>query len=137
MFWTNSVLFCSPVPSQELCKRRFFYRQASDIYGGVAGFYTYGPPGSAVKNNIISLWRQTFVISEHLLEIEEIKRGKPRKTLDHRSAKDFARVYLNMSEELEINVNQVDIPPLRCKTIATTYTPPAVASSDAWTCVSL
>lgn len=71
------------------------------------------------------------MISEHLLEIEEIKRGKPRKTLDHRSAKDFARVYLNMSEELEINVNQVDIPPLRCKTIATTYTPPAVASSDA------
>lgn len=56
---------------QELCKRRFFYRQASDIYGGVAGFYTYGPPGSAVKNNIISLWRQTFVISEHLLEIED------------------------------------------------------------------
>lgn len=55
----------------ELCKRRFFYRQASDIYGGVAGFYTYGPPGCAVKNNIISLWRQTFVISEHLLEIED------------------------------------------------------------------
>ncbi len=93
MFRTNSVLFCS-VPSQELCKRRFFYRQASDIYGGVAGFYTYGPPGSAVKNNIISLWRQTFVISEHLLEIEDWdQKGEttqPSLPLDHRGAKDFA-----------------------------------------------
>ena len=39
-------------------------------------------------------------------------------------------VYLNMFEELEINVNivnQVDITPRSCKTIATTYKPPAVA----------
>ena len=68
-----SGMYCLLPVRQELCKRRFFYRQASDIYGGVAGFYTYGPPGSAVKNNIISLWRQTFVISEHLLEIEDAK----------------------------------------------------------------
>ena len=67
----GSGKYCLLPVCQELCKRRFFYRQASDIYGGVAGFYTYGPPGSAVKNNIISLWRQTFVISEHLLEIED------------------------------------------------------------------
>jgi glycyl-tRNA synthetase len=69
MFWY--VLLAPSSPG--MCKRCFFYRQASDIYGGVAGFYTYGPPGSAVKNNIISLWRQTFVISEHLLEIEDAK----------------------------------------------------------------
>lgn len=69
----GSGMYCLLPVRQELCKRRFFYRQASDIYGGVAGFYTYGPPGSAVKNNIISLWRQTFVISEHLLEIEDAK----------------------------------------------------------------
>lgn len=56
---------------QELCKRRFFYRPAFDIYGGVAGFFTYGPPGCAVKNNIIRHWRQHFVIHEHLLEIED------------------------------------------------------------------
>eukprot|EP00929_Paragymnodinium_shiwhaense_P011137 TRINITY_DN11653_c0_g1_i1.p1 TRINITY_DN11653_c0_g1~~TRINITY_DN11653_c0_g1_i1.p1 ORF type:complete len:686 (+),score=204.95 TRINITY_DN11653_c0_g1_i1:167-2224(+) len=55
----------------ELCKRRFFYRQAFDIYGGVAGFFTYGPPGCAVKNNLIKRWRQHFVIEENLLEIED------------------------------------------------------------------
>mmetsp|Transcript_101026 Transcript_101026/g.175396 ORF Transcript_101026/g.175396 Transcript_101026/m.175396 type:complete len:706 (-) Transcript_101026:228-2345(-) len=55
----------------DLCKRRFFYRQAFDIYGGVAGFYTYGPPGCAVKNNLIRAWRQHFVVEESLLEVED------------------------------------------------------------------
>lgn len=55
----------------ELCKRRFFYRPAFDIYGGVAGFFTYGPPGCAVKNNLIRQWRQHFVIEENLLEVED------------------------------------------------------------------
>mmetsp|Transcript_47637 Transcript_47637/g.115996 ORF Transcript_47637/g.115996 Transcript_47637/m.115996 type:complete len:768 (+) Transcript_47637:60-2363(+) len=55
----------------DVCKRRFFYRPAFDIYGGCAGFYTYGPPGAALKANIISEWRRHFVIEENLLEIED------------------------------------------------------------------
>jgi len=55
----------------ELCKRRFFYRQAFDIYGGVAGFFTYGPPGCAVKQNLTRMWRNHFVIEEGLLEVED------------------------------------------------------------------
>merc|ERR1719343_1933751 len=55
----------------ELCKRRFFYRPAFDIYGGVAGFFTYGPPGCAMKNHIIRQWRQHFVMDLNLLEIED------------------------------------------------------------------
>lgn len=55
----------------ELCKRRFFFRQGSEIYGGVAGFYTYGPPGCALKNNIIQQWRNHFVIEEQLMEIDD------------------------------------------------------------------
>ena len=31
----------------------------------------YGPPGAALKANIISLWRKHFVIEENLLEIED------------------------------------------------------------------
>eukprot|EP00397_Hematodinium_sp_SG-2012_P019598 GEMP01020143.1.p1 GENE.GEMP01020143.1~~GEMP01020143.1.p1 ORF type:complete len:637 (-),score=171.27 GEMP01020143.1:649-2559(-) len=56
---------------ESLCKRRFFYRQSADIYGGAAGFFTYGPPGCAVKNNMINLWRQHFCLEEQLLEIED------------------------------------------------------------------
>jgi glycyl-tRNA synthetase len=55
----------------DLCKRRFFFRQGSEIYGGVAGFFTYGPPGCALKTNIIQQWRNHFVIEEQMLEIED------------------------------------------------------------------
>lgn len=56
---------------EELCRRRFFFRQGAEIYGGVSGFFTYGPPGCALKNNIIQQWRNHFVIEEQLMEIED------------------------------------------------------------------
>ena len=40
-----------------------------EIYGGVAGFFDYGPLGCAVKNNIEQLWRQHFVLEEDMLEV--------------------------------------------------------------------
>ena len=49
---------------EDLCKRRFFFRQGAEIYGGVSGFYTYGPPGCGLKTNIIKQWRRHFVIEE-------------------------------------------------------------------------
>jgi len=30
----------------DVATRRFFFRPAFAIYGGTAGFYTYGPPGA-------------------------------------------------------------------------------------------
>merc|ERR1719159_1995403 len=56
---------------EELCRRRFFFRQGSEIYGGVSGFYAYGPPGCALKNNICQQWRKHFVIEELMQEIED------------------------------------------------------------------
>jgi len=56
---------------EDLCKRRFFFRQGSEIYGGVAGFYTYGPPGCALKTNIIQQWRNHFIIEDSMMEIED------------------------------------------------------------------
>ena len=44
-----------------LAKRRGFIFQGSDIYGGIAGFYDYGPLGVALKRNITNLWWQMFV----------------------------------------------------------------------------
>lgn len=44
-----------------LCKRRGFIFQGSDIYGGLAGTWDYGPLGLALKKNIMDLWWQTFV----------------------------------------------------------------------------
>ncbi|MEC9456549.1 MAG: glycine--tRNA ligase, partial [Candidatus Neomarinimicrobiota bacterium] len=39
-----------------LCKRRGFIFQSSDIYGGFAAVYDYGPLGIELKNSIAQLW---------------------------------------------------------------------------------
>src|ERR1035438_3825614 len=44
-----------------LCKRRGFIYQGSDIYGGLAGTWDYGPLGTQLKRNITNLWWQNFV----------------------------------------------------------------------------
>ena len=44
-----------------LCKRRGFVFQGSEIYGGLAGTYDYGPLGSILKNNIRDSWVNNFV----------------------------------------------------------------------------
>lgn len=44
-----------------LCKRRGFIYQGSEIYGGLAGTWDYGPLGVQLKRNIMDLWWKTFV----------------------------------------------------------------------------
>jgi glycyl-tRNA synthetase len=44
-----------------LCKRRGFIFQGSEVYGGLAGTWDYGPLGVALKRNIMQLWWKTFV----------------------------------------------------------------------------
>ena len=44
-----------------LAKRRGFVFQGSEIYGGLAGTWDYGPLGVALKNNIKNLWWKRFV----------------------------------------------------------------------------
>jgi glycyl-tRNA synthetase len=45
-----------------LAKRRGFIYQGSEIYGGLAGTWDYGPLGVALKNNIQNLWWKRFVL---------------------------------------------------------------------------
>lgn len=44
-----------------LAKRRGFIFPGSEIYGGLAGTWDYGPLGLALKNNIKNLWWKMFV----------------------------------------------------------------------------
>src|SRR5664280_3020287 len=39
-----------------LCKRRGFIYQSSEIYGGINGFWDYGPLGVELKRNVKELW---------------------------------------------------------------------------------
>ncbi len=44
-----------------LCKRRGFIYQGSEVYGGLAGTWDYGPLGVALKRNVMNLWWKKFV----------------------------------------------------------------------------
>lgn len=44
-----------------LCKRRGFIFPASDIYGGLNGFWDYGPLGTELKNNVRDFWWKSMV----------------------------------------------------------------------------
>jgi len=46
-----------------LCKRRGFVFPNSEIYGGITGFYDYGPLGTGLKNNIKKEWWREMVDS--------------------------------------------------------------------------
>ncbi|MFX0074467.1 MAG: glycine--tRNA ligase [Candidatus Hermodarchaeota archaeon] len=41
-----------------LRRRGFIWGPSPEIYGGLAGFYSYGPAGKALKNNILSMFRR-------------------------------------------------------------------------------
>ncbi len=43
-----------------LCKRRGFIFQSSEIYGGINGFWDYGPLGTELKRNIRDYWWHTM-----------------------------------------------------------------------------
>ncbi len=44
-----------------LCKRRGFIFQSSEIYGGLNGFWDYGPLGCELKRNLRDAWWRTMV----------------------------------------------------------------------------
>jgi glycyl-tRNA synthetase len=45
-----------------LCKRRGFIFPASEIYGGINGFWDFGPLGVALKNNLREAWWREMVL---------------------------------------------------------------------------
>ncbi|MEM0139076.1 MAG: glycine--tRNA ligase [Ferroplasma sp.] len=45
----------------ELAKRRGFFWTSYSIYGGFSGFYDYGPLGVMLKDNIIKMWKESYL----------------------------------------------------------------------------
>ena len=54
----------------DISKRRGIVYPSFEIYGGVSGFYDYGPIGKQIKNNIENLIRDHYLIDEKCFEIE-------------------------------------------------------------------
>ncbi len=54
-----------------LAQRRSIFYPACEIYSGyLAGFFDYGPYGSAIKRKIIDLWRKELIKKEDFFEID-------------------------------------------------------------------
>jgi len=52
-----------------LCKRRGFLFQSSEIYGGLQGFWDYGPMGVELKRNVREAWWRDMVTGHNELVI--------------------------------------------------------------------
>ena len=44
-----------------LCKNRGYIYPGSEIYGGLANTWDYGPLGVELKNNVKAAWRKKFI----------------------------------------------------------------------------
>src|SRR5579884_2388480 len=54
-----------------LAKRRGFVFGSSEMYGGLSGFWDYGPLGVELKNNIKRLWWRSMVqLRENVVGLE-------------------------------------------------------------------
>jgi len=52
-----------------LCRRRGFIFQSSEIYGGLQGFWDYGPLGTELKRNVREAWYADMVTSHDELSV--------------------------------------------------------------------
>ncbi len=52
-----------------LCKRRGFLFQSSEIYGGLQGFWDYGPMGVELKRNVREAWWRDMVNGHNALDV--------------------------------------------------------------------
>lgn len=69
-----------------LAKRRGFIFPGSEIYGGMAGVYDYGPLGVLLKENIKESWRKHFVLSRsnvYMVDTAILMQGKVWETTGH------------------------------------------------------
>jgi len=54
----------------QIAKRRGFIFPSSEIYGGLSGFFDFGPIGVLMKKKIENLWRDYFVKIDNVYEVE-------------------------------------------------------------------
>ena len=50
--------------------RRGIFQPAFDAYGGLAGFYDYGPVGVRMRRRILEVWRKHYIIDAGCLELD-------------------------------------------------------------------
>ena len=56
-----------------ICKQYGFIYQGSEIYGGLANTWDYGPLGARLKNNVKDAWRKRFILNRSDDRKEDIR----------------------------------------------------------------
>ncbi len=83
---------------------------------GVAGLYDYGPPGTAIKANLLSHWRNHFILEEDMLEIETTSvtpskvfevSGHCAKFTDFMVRNDVTKAYYRADHLLEQHIDKL------------------------------
>ncbi|MGA1974375.1 MAG: glycine--tRNA ligase [Conexivisphaerales archaeon] len=54
----------------DIARRRGFFWPAYETYGGSAGLFVFGDSGMKTRENIVSVWRETFVSPHEFFEID-------------------------------------------------------------------
>jgi glycyl-tRNA synthetase len=68
-FWIMATINLEEL--MHFCRRKGFVYSGSEIYGGLANTWDYGPKGVMLKNNIKQAWREHFVTSRtDMVEID-------------------------------------------------------------------
>ena len=53
-----------------LCKRRGFIFQSSEVYGGLASCWDYGPLGVELKNNLKQKWWKAMTFRDDVVGVD-------------------------------------------------------------------
>ena len=85
-----------------LCKGRGFVYPGSEIYGGLANTWDYGPLGMTLKNNIKAAWLKKFVQEELGLGLI----SHPEE-LFNKSSVDVSWVYLREDDIVSLGVKSL------------------------------
>jgi len=66
----------------DIAKRRGFFWQSSEIYGGISGMFDYGTLGLLLKRKLINKWRNFFVKQEENIYEVETSLIQPEKVFE-------------------------------------------------------
>ena len=110
----DSILSHKKISIEELanfCKRKGFVFRSSDVYGGLAGFWDFGPLGVELLNNLKKDWWNYFVTqNENMVGMEASIISHPRtwKASGHiNSFKDIAVVCKKCKKSSKLDSNEL------------------------------
>jgi len=99
------------------CKKKGFVYPGSEIYGGLAGFWDFGPLGVELFNNIKADWWRYFVQSrENMVGIDASIISHPRIWKASGHIESFSDISIQCKSCKKINkIDKVDIGKVKCE----------------------